>query len=155
MSICHQPSAPWTLFHAHPSSHSACRLTTPLWPLPPLLMTLLLLEAGGISPRFTNPSLLRASGYSPLSIAPARSNSSLVCFSTSWTALAPEPPMLRTPSWPLRSIKENMGRSIVFVPSSCLRRDVDPVWLKCSDGARPSVLPEASRVLRENFRGRQ
>lgn len=63
--------------------------------------------------------------------------------------------MLSTPSWPLMSIKENIGRSMTSFWNNCFKRDVDLVCLRCSDGARPKVLPEALSVSRENLEGRQ
>lgn len=44
---------------------------------------------------------------------------------------------------------------MISLANSCFNRDVDPVWRRCSDGARPKILPEGPRVSTENFDGRQ
>lgn len=48
-----------------------------------------------------------------------------------------------------------MGRSMTCFSSSCLNMVGVLVWLRCSEGARPSMLPEARRVLTDDFEGRQ
>lgn len=70
-------------------------------------------------------------------------------------ALAAVPPTLRMPSRPLMSMREKIGLSITLLSKSCFKIDVEPVWLRCSDGAKPSVLPEDPSDLSEAFGGRQ
>ena len=48
-----------------------------------------------------------------------------------------------------------MGRSMTPFSSSCLKMIGVFVWLRCSEGARPSMLPDSRRVLTEDFEGRQ